>query len=465
MTKEILLSQSEIQKKLWGKVCGEQWLKSRIDKARKGHLPGGLTLDGNIERFNDILGDFAPRVLILSNPDNPLSLLPEQIAAAGGYCALRTKDVESLSKEGVIMNPITSELAEIKSVEQVCRWIIDSVTFDQAIESIGTPEAFEYVAISERRLWTERVNAKLSKVFDRKLSQAEQNMVERSLEEAEKIRAIITERYISLVTGNENVNFKRVIDDDIWEDLKKAQEEMFARAGITINDLVSNFPSDAETIKSSAIVWAMYSEPYFDMLRNKGFIKNKTLFIVEPTLHTFADTAAGNAVVNAIYQNSGEYFDPNGINKNTGFIAFIECVKTGGDSVRKKSGVGEVPNISNWKRLLKDGFLNPLNNNIIDPTQNQLFVWGVNLFPYGKVRDSLLALLEIQEEFQAEKKKISQRITLECGKKDLDARSRLQCQVDGLRKELLNKILCENEKIALNLEKLFVYLTKGVDAL
>lgn len=312
---------TEIQRKLWGKICGESGLSKRIEQARNGHLPKGLTLlnlESNSQGFNSILGDFAPRVLIASNPNNALTLIPEQIAVAGGWCALRTKDVVNLNKQGIIMNPKDSKLEEVKSIGQVASWIQQSVTFDQIVESVGAARGAEYAVISERRLWTERMILKLSEILRRNLSSWEKNTIERSIEQAEKIRAGMTARYLQFATGNENIIFQRVVDEDIWTELQISQKEMFARAGLTIDRLEKMFPGDAAIIHSSALVWAMYSEPYFDVLRSNNLIKKQSVFIVEPSLHTYADTKAGNEVVRRIYQDKGIYFDSNGMNANTG---------------------------------------------------------------------------------------------------------------------------------------------------
>lgn len=465
MQKEVAnLRPIEIQQRLYGKLCG-RGIEKRTEQARNGHLPNGLTLaelSESSEGFTNILGDFAPRVLIASNPNNPLTLIPEQIAIAGGWCALRTKDVANLSQQGIIMNPKSGSLDEVKSVDQVALWIAQSVTFDQIIESVGAVRGAEYAVISERRLWTERITTKLSQILNRRLTVQEQYAIERSVEQAEMKRAIMTKRYIQSVTGNENVVFQRIVDDDIWTELNNSQKEMFSRIGLTIDSLERMFPANGAIIQSSSLVWTMYSEPYFDALRKKGLIAKKTVFIAEPSLHTYADNQAGSEVVSRTYQDKGVYFDPKGMNSNTGFIAFIECVTQDGINVRKNLGVGGVPNISNWEQLF-NGELDPERNSVVNPKDNRLFLWGVNFLPFGSTRQSLLRLVDIQDEFQKQKTKIATTFSKNGAKKDPSIRGNIQVQIDSLRQEFSRRIQEENSIIASNLKQLFAFLTKDLE--
>ncbi len=463
---QLQLSPPEVQRNLWGKLCGEQGIQKRLDQARRGHLPSGLSLAelyGEEERFAAVLGEFAPRVLIVSDPSNPLSLVPEQIAVAGGWCALRTKDVANLSQQGVIMDPQTGALQTVRNVDQVACWIQQSVTFDQIVESIGAPNASEYAVISEKRLWTERLVAKTGAIVGRKLNQKEQDALEQAVDISEKVRAEMTKRYLQIVTGNENIIFTRVVDEDIWKDLRLAQAEMLSYVGLSIAKLQAMFPKDAETIKTSAMVWAMYSQPYFQVLRDKGLLEKQTVFVVEPSLHTFADTAPGNEVVQRIYQEQARYFDPKGMNKDTGFIAFIECVTPEGLNVRKNLAVGEVPNIVNWPTLFMEGqALDPSMNAVVNPKDNKLFLWGVNLFPFGKVRERLLRLVTLQEEFQREKAGISQTFSANELKRNPEARISMQQKVGEIRQRIELAVADENQKIAKELQSLLSQLTRNL---
>ena len=467
MNKELSLSSTQtIQKNLWGKVCGENGMESRITAARGGHLPTGLILNeiiGNQGQFAAILGEFAPRVLIASSPNNPMSLIPEQIAVAGGWCALRTNDVKKLTaKEPIIMSPETGVIEPVTSVTQVAEWIKQSISFDQIIESVGAVNASEFGVISEQQLWTERMISKLSAIFTRRLTPEEQGKIADAVKSAEEIRAEITKRYLIRVTNNDSITFNRIVDADIWKDIQYAQVDMLSRVDLSVAKLERMFPDDAEVIKSSALVWSMYSEPYFDMLRSKGAITKPTVFIVEPSLHTYADTRPGREVVRRIYQDKGKYFDPKGINPNTGFIAFMECITPDGKNARKSLSVGEVPNIRNWRKMFQDdGALSVERNTIIDLKQNLLFVWGVNLLPFGVCRQKLLELAEIQKRFQTEKATIGG-IFSNTERKDKSVQATIQTRTEQLRQEMLIEVADTNVVIVEELTSLFTFLTEGL---
>lgn len=464
MSKETL-SLVEEQKKLWNPIVGQQGLDKRIQQAKNGHLPRGLSLDEISEKneFMRVLGPFASKVLLASDPNNT-SIIPEQIAIAGGWCAIRTADVNSIGQNGVIMNPITGSLETIDSVEQVAKWIASSPTFDQVVESIGAPLGAEYVLISERRLWTTRITNKLSQIFARDLSGKEKNLLERGIEEAEIKRSIMTKRYLRFVTQNSDIKVKRIVDEDIWEELQDVQKDLFKKINISVEDLENAYPNEASIISSSALVWSMYSEPYFDMLRTNNAITKKTVFVAEPVLHTYADNQSGNTVVNTIYQDKGIYFEQGGINPNTGFIAFIECVGQNGMNVRKRLQVGEVPNISNWKNLFElDNILDIEKNSVLDVKQNLLFIWGINFLPFGKTKQALLRLTELQEEFQREKEKITSSFSKSSLKKDENIRNKIQSQINELRLEFRSLVANENSVIARDLKNLFTILTSDLE--
>lgn len=473
MSKETLKTDLEIQDRLWGKLCGSildqrsqeySGLNKKIRRATSGHLPSGLTsidLSCDGKGFETILGDFAPRVLMVSDPNNAYTLIPEQLAIAGGWCALRTKDVTDLSQQGIIMNPLSGELEKITSVDQVASWIGKSIAFDQIIESVGPVKGAEYAVISERRLWSERIALKLSRVLERTLTPADKNKIERAIDQADIARAIMTEKYLKFLLGDKDgIVFRRVVDDDIWQDLKQARNEMLRLAGLSIEGLKRKFPKENAAIESSSLVWSMYSEPYFDTLRKNGYIRNKTVFIAEPILHACAETLPENELSTRVYQNKGVYFDPDGFNPNTGFIAYIECLTSRGENIRRELRAGEVPNIANWQRLFNGGeMIDPESNAVLNPPDNKIFLWGTNLLPYGKTREALLALVDIQEEFKKERKMINSQFMTGATKPQADTKSLLQRKTGELREAFEKRVVDENIKIAIQLKELFAYLT------
>lgn len=457
------LNPYQIQQKIWGKTCRPEGIAKRIEQAKKGWLPQGLTMEevsADIRRFSQVLGEFAPRVLIVANPTNPNTLVPEQLAVAGGWCALRTKDVATLNASGTIMNPQSGQIEPVRSVAQVVRWIQEAVAFDQVIESIGAVKASEYTVISERKLWSMRVIEKLRTILNRKLSEEERNAIESAVENAEITRAQITKKYLAYITGNENIVFQRVIDEDVWAGLERARNEMLRRAGLPLDLLQKRYPNERFTLPYSSLVWTMYSEPYFDMLRQEGYMKAKRAYIVEPSLHATVETQSDSEMAINIYQSRGIYQDPRGFNANTGFIAYLECVDGEGKNVRKGLCIGDVPNIVNWQNLFKEGgLLDPEKNATLTPSENQLFLWGANLLPFRQVRQALLALAQLQDTFKEEKKRLNGNGQNNEGS---NGRVAVQQKVDALKKELLPRVIEQNVTIASELKKLFTYLTSDI---
>ncbi len=470
----------EIQKKLWGPFCGKitaeneyglpnSRLAKLVDQAGRNRVYGGLTLASPdaLDQFGAVFGEFAPRVVTFSDPRSPQTLLPEQIAVAGGWCAIRSKDLEGMDPDCAgIMNPKTSKLEPIVSVAQVANWITTSVSFDQIVDSVGSLQAFEYAVISERRLWSELVNTKLAQVFKRRLSPSETDQINSAINQAEQTRIALTTRYIRYVTGNEKLIFQPVFDDEIWKELKEARDEMLRYAGLRngTSDLKRMYPRESTLLDTSAMVWAMYTQPYFDKLRSRGYITKPTVLIAEPTMHSLAETDAKGEVVRRINQQwgAGIYFDPKGMNPNTGFVAYMESIAPNGLYARRELLAGQVPNISNYQELFKDdNMLDPLKNAQIDPRVNMLFLWGVNLLPFGKNREYLLKIADIQTLFQKEKERINAQFPVNIIPSDPEFKTRITSrkQASQEAKTCYQKMVADlNEKVATELKALFEYL-------
>lgn len=467
----MLKEAQEAQSKLFEPLGGSNNIDSKIAGAGRAFTPEGKTLndlaENGPEKFAEILGEFAPKVLLVTNPNNPKTLVPEQIAAAGGWCAIRTKDLTYLNNQGVMMNPETGRLDKVQSVDQVADWVMQAVAFDQVAEAIGPVRAGEYVAISERRLWAGRLVDKTRHILRRSLSTSEQDTLERAVEAAEQVRAQMTQRYIEFVTQKPGVIFQRVVDDDIWDGLRSARTEMLLKGDLSLSQLRKWYPDEAPFMDSSSLVWAMYAEPYFDLLRSEGYISAKQVFIVEPIMHATAETRPEIDLTQKIFQRAGIYGDPKGFNANTGFIAFVECLNKNGRNVRKEMGIGEVPNIVNWQKFLaQGGTLDPEKNATIIPKDNQLYIWGVNFMPFGQTREALLSLVQLQRRFLEEKAQL-QRLYGEVRDDNTvyvspEVGKIIGQKTNEMKQEYAKIAAQQNEIIAKNLRKLFSHLTEGI---
>ncbi len=453
------MKEIDIQNKLWGNVLQEQGLQKRVDSARTGWMPEITTLPDVPEAGITMLGDFAPRVLGLSLPGNPQSLIPEQLAIAGGWCALRTSDVRALSA-GELMNPRTRTSEKIESVEQVADWIRGAVAFDQIVESIGAIPAKEYVSISERRLWSERIAQKLGVVFDRQLTKKERDEIEQAVEDAEKIRFEMTRRYLVGVLKNEDLSLSRVVDDDIWEELGRARDRILLSAGLNITEMKRG--KNSQGIDGRSRVWAMYTQPYFDVLRDGGYLSTKTVFVAEPVQHAAVESLADKEIADRFFRKrNGIFFNPSGVNRDTGFVAFIECINERKQKTKEDLFIGDVPNISNWQEWFNNGKpFDIYQNETLNPAENKLFLWGLNLLPtFGPMRDALLALVEIQQRFKDEKEKLRKQYPLAA---DPVARFDMTAKTQLLKIDLIQEVLKQNSEIQFYLKLLFGDLTRNI---
>lgn len=486
---ETSIIQSDLFRPLTGfdQTSGNDGFNGRIRKMRDGQMPKAKTLF-QVDRFTEasvavqaLLGDFAPKVLALTLPDNLESLIPEQLGIAGGWCALRSADTDLLNSGGKIANPETGEIEKITSVDQACAFLEASPSFDQIVEAIGAVRGKRMAAVSEVFLWGQQLTKKLELILRRSLSESEKGKLITSVEKAEATRAEMTQRYLRFVIGKEAPFLHRVRDEDILDGLKGARDRLLAAIDTEREARIFNYrdfglkeiallsDDTLERLQTRSLVWAMYSQPYLEVLRDKGDLKGvRNFFIAEPSLHAYGQTRADDFVVKKIYQDTGIYFDPKGINADTGFIAFMECLDPSGKSLRVNTPVGLVPNISNWESQFDAqgvgvlaGSLLPENNLALNPKENRLFVAGVNFLPLGRCQEALLELVRIQERFREEKEILNRRFvfTSDQTKASPAKRSFLQ-RINGEAKEpFLTEVRRQNEIVSKELRLFFEYLT------
>jgi len=463
MQKEYQIQQ-EIYQPLLGKLNGKPLDKdfsgmSRIIKDLcSGQMPTGLTLNQleqstNKSQWEKILYRFAPAIALVTDPQ--ISLIPEQLTIAGGWCAIRTNEVKEL-QSGIIVEPETNKLTKIISVKQVANWIKTSVSFDQITEAIAPLSQVELMAISEVRLWSERICQKLSWVLPDPLTSTDKDQIFKAVEEADKKRYQLTQRYISYVTDNpqREADLKRILDYQIWPELTTARDELIQAAGLSLEQLAAMYQTNVTWIDSMSLVWTMYSQPYFQVLKQGGYIQGEQFLIAEPAEHAQPASAVEAYFTNRIYQKFnrlGVYFYPEGINANTGYVAFIGCIDSRGQNARKNLSLGEIPNLSNWEKMLTGGQLSPENNLSINIQENKLLLWALNLMPFeSEVQESIIALTKIRQEFNETKKKTNGEIK---GKE-------AQAFVSGLKQKLEPEIFAVNQKLASSLFLFFQYLTQ-----
>ncbi len=454
MEKAFTIQQS-IYKPLLGEFYSENSGMAKIARSlQSGQLPRGQNLSqleqsANRKQWQELLYRFAPAFLSVTDPQT--SLVPEQLTIAGGWCALRTNEVNNL-QNGLIINPETNLPEEIKSVFQVVKWIQSAVSFDQVTEALAPLAQGEIMAISEVKLWSNRICQKLSYILGQPLSSAEKERVFNAVETADQTRYKLTQRYLSYVTDSRRgQELIRLPDYQIWKELTSARDELLQSGNLSLSQLAKIHDSSPAWLESLSLVWAMYSQPYFRNLRQSGFISGTNYLVTEPAEHAIAASATEAYFVNKIYQNLGVYFDPSGINANTGYAAFIGCIDSRGQNARRSLTLGSIPNLANWEKLLSIGTLAPENNLSLNLKENQLLLWGLNLMPFDAiVQQAIIGLTNIRSEFVDSKKEINGN----------NGNSQAQSMVNELRLRLEPEIFAVNKLIASQLNSFFKFLTQ-----
>jgi hypothetical protein len=207
----------------------------------------------------------------------------------------------------------------------------------------------------------------------------------------------------------------------------------------------------------------MYAQPYIDMLRQNGYLQSQKAYVVEPVMHATLESEAEKDMGRAIYWDKGKYMDPQGFNNDTGFIAYVECLTNNGRNVRKELAVGQVPNISNWDTMLQsNGILDPERNNVLNPADNNLYLWGVNFLPFGSTQRTLLEIAELQQVFKTEKARLSAQFVSNGNGLEPSAKGTMQQKTEALKTELIDLVREKNVVLARDLRSFFSYVTQGI---
>lgn len=436
-------------------------ISSRVDRAQssmEGMVPHAQTLDALPDDrravWTRILGDeFSRRVLLLTDPNPGISFKPGQLVISGGFCAMRTADTRFID-DGLTIDPRTGNTSPITDVGQVARFVKESITFDQLAEAIGAPNhpQLEYVAMSESRLWSEKI---VNKLVHRgmRLVPDDKDLISEAVEQAEVARHRMTGRYLQRLTGNADLNLVRVPDYEIFDDLERARDDLLSRANVRPRDIF--YKHESGEFNSITLVWSMFSQTYFDLLKAKGYVspERDTFLMVVPITHAWADTRTATDLAGRVQQKAGIYFRE-GINDRTGLVAYPECT-TSKRSVRRLLNCSEVPSISNWQAMLAEtGALGVEQNGEISPVNNQLFLWGLNLLPAGDTLRALDDLVTASQDFDQEAAGITSR---------LSGRGDIQEAVGEARARFIReRVLPLNEIINRDLRDLFQFVTHGI---
>lgn len=385
--------------------------RSKIDTIQRSIQPseGGIvssSMNKDIEAWIDQrFGQFGAKIVGVS--DGAETLGPQEITAIGGWCAIRTADLMQL-QQGMVVDPKTGLSRPYKEPAMVADWIPRAVSIDQIVETIGIYNGKNYVAISEEKLWGDRVKATVKETMGRRLTAVEKVQLEDATQVAETIRYECTKRYLEYVTG-QDVNLMRVVDKDIYGDLVEVRNAMLDVAGISLYDLITQYPKE-QTLKGYSIVWGMYTGPYLAMLKSKGYVQTQKGLIVEPWMHAVSETRAKRRVNQRVFDNNRNPYLKPGANQDLGYVAYADVMMLNGQRVRQTKPINGVPNKENYQAFIEQLRSNP-NSTSVTLTENSAFLWGANLLPFGNTKDILYSMIALKEEYKVVKKEATSSTT------------------------------------------------------
>lgn len=449
-----------------GRLLTKMLGREKIEKIRtamtgpSGKIPKGIEPALALGWTEENFGEFSERILLV--PGN-YEEVRQPFTVIGGWCAVRTADVKLLKERGLIdrlsdsyierQDTIESRREKVVSVGQFADFLRNAIGIDQIIETIGISSGKEYVAISEERLWSERMSEILETWLRRTLSQSEKIQIRDAIREAEEKRLRYTINYINFARGTSDTNLKRVVDEDIYQDLLDVKAQMLDTAGISIHDLAKRYGENEQTLNSLAIVWGMYIGPYVNMLKKKGYVKTEKGLIVEPWMHATSERRSKDYLNSRIFTGINEYLTPRGINANVGFVPYADVMFPNGQRARQTRTIASMPTPDNYHTFLESlwgGNGNPSSLSL-NLSENPVFIWGVNLFPFGETREVLLKMIELQTEYKNARKAVS------------DTRDEITIKkqrVSELKQEYELKMIPFVEKVVQELRQMFSYTFK-----
>lgn len=436
-----------------------QKIRDRLTSPSGGIYQGTLP-DKTWAKTN--IGQIYKKVILASAGIEKLGSKGNEYTVLGGWCAIRTRCMRDLAK-GILTDVGTGREIKIESVEEVAHWITQAISADQIVESIGIYNGETYVAISEEKLWTEKVINALEDVFDRGLTTSEIDILSKAMSIAETKRFLITKQYIEYVT-QKSVNFRRVIDRDIFNELVNGRDELLQAVQTSIKEIAEPLIQNrvkfdnkslelwqqhktiddlCNYVRDYSLVWFMYTGPYLKILQDKGYVTTPKAIIMEPWSHGASNEAEANFKEKVFASQSGKnnYLVPGGLNEDLAFIAIDESSEYNFKPSKVNKTIAEVPNIINY-----DDFFATLKENkmiaALNLESNPSYMLGLNYLPYGKCREALLNMIRIKEDYREEKQKIKDTFkTQEDVKKAIQTlkkkeSARMQLEAEKVNKEL-----------------------------
>jgi hypothetical protein len=456
MYMQILLENSRDIRKL-------ELIRKKLAEPDGGIYKGTLPPKEWADRY---LGDAHNKVILASTGIEKLGTPQNEFTAIGGWCAIRTKCFKSIA-QGWLIDQSTGRKTKITSVSQVADWIENSVSADQIVEAIGIYNGTIYTAISEIKLWTQKVADALKIILKRELNKGEVTALYTALQIGESKRQKATKKYLEYIL-NKKINLTIVKDEDIFEDLIEGRNLLLKSIGTSLEELVE--PTINRIVKQRklknlkngngsrskmlsyidkySIVWFMYTGPYLKLLQKKGYVKTPKGLIIEPWEHSSGHELEAKALFNykVFGKNNGEnnYLVEDSINEDLAIIGIDEVSEYNWQKSKLQKYINEVPNLRNYKSFMD---LLEMGDSNLDLTQNISFILGVNYLPYGTCKNYLEEMIQTRDEYRLHRKTY----------KSLDVEDRVQ-EINLLRSEKSTQMKDLSLKINQELYKVFKHI-------
>ncbi len=342
----------------------------------------------------------------------------ESFTALGGWCALRTKCMKQISS-GHFCDLESESMKSIHDKNHFYSWLKNAVSLDQIVESIGIHSGSEYTAISEQKLWAEKLYNNLIRYQNITTKQTElYQRIFDSIAIAEEKRFKITKRYVEYI-GQKEVNFTQVRDYDIFEELIEARDQLLTLSNTSITELSKKillnrtknptpkiYKDVSEYVSNYSIVWFMYTGLYLDILKRNKYVNTDYALILEPWSHAKSNEAEAEFNFRVFGADNGKnnYLVEGGSNEKIGFVALDEVSRFNWKKIKVEDNINTVPNYLNYKEFF-DKFLASNNDKLSNITlaDNPAFIMGYNFLPYGKTKALLNGMIKIYENFKHER--------------------------------------------------------------
>lgn len=325
--------------------------------------PSERTYNGTIPSYEwteNVLGNNIYEKIILATPGIEQLGTSKETAftVLGGSCVLRTKCFHRL-KAGFITDMVTGEKKNITSVAQVAEWIENAISLDQIVDIVGPYKGAAYAIISEEYLWLQKIMSALEHLFNRKLTDNEQDMLAAAIQKSEQKKHEMLKKYLAYVTQKE-AHVVRIVDADIFDELREARDTLLDALDIKfeqLKELYKNiFHTNQKTddslyayLDSVSIIETMYSGLYLNILQKRGYVKTPKGIIIEPWIHA----RLGN-ILNIKKVEKKHMYLYSGIDTNLAFIAMDSASTKGFLRTQSKKSIQIVPNIYNYKKIFNN---------------------------------------------------------------------------------------------------------------